>query len=129
VNEPQGTLTGIQLKIMKLVWEKGDTGISASDIWKGLATKRPVARTTVLTMVQRLEKRGWLQRFGQERASVYRATCAKEEVVGRLASGFVKEFFGGSASQLVMSLLGSKQLQPEEIARLRDVLSEAEGKK
>jgi predicted transcriptional regulator len=128
MRQPEGSLTGIQLQIMEVIWKSGDEGIQPSEIWQELSAKRAVARTTVLTMVTRLEKRGWLLRFGEERATRYRAACSKENAANRLAAGFVDEFFGGSASQLVMSLLGSKQLNPEEINRLRTILSEASEK-
>ena len=74
-------------------------------------------------MVQRLEKRGWLRRSNQDVAR-YRATCTRDEAAGRLANSFVDEFFGGSASQLVSSLLGSRRIKKDELARLRKLLGE-----
>ena len=45
------------------------------------------------------------------------------------ASGFVADFFGGSASELVTSLLGSKQLERDDIQRLRELLDSRLNKK
>lgn len=126
--KPKGGLTGTQLEIMEAVWSAGSGGISVAEIWHLLAAQRAVARTTVLTMVARLEKRGWLVRKEAGRAFRYFATRGKAQASSGLAARFVDEFFGGSASELVMSLLGSKRIQPEELEKVRKLLDEAEGK-
>jgi hypothetical protein len=43
-----------------------------------------------------------------------------------MAEGFVDDFFGGSASRLVVSLLGGKRLKPKEVQRLRKLLEAPE---
>jgi penicillinase repressor len=50
------------------------------------------------------------------------AALCREETAAALAGGFVEDFFDGSASNLVMSLLDSKRLKPNEIEQLRSVL-------
>lgn len=123
---PDGTLTGTQLELMEAVWAAGAAGITVADLWQALSTRRPVARTTVLTTVQRLEKRGWLRRSGIGRTAQYLATLDRSAAAGRLAAGFVDEFFAGSATALVSSLLGSRRLRKSELARLRKLLDEEE---
>ena len=125
---PQGTLTGTQLEIMESVWAHGPDGLAVGEIWQALAARRTVARTTVLTLVSRLEKRGWLVQTRSERAYRYRAARGKTEASQRLAAEFADTFFGGSASRLVMSLLGSKRIHPDELERLRTLLAEARGR-
>lgn len=122
---PEGTLTSGQYEIMEVVWDAGRAGASVADVWQAISERRGVARTTVLNLVDRLEKRGWLRRKEQDGANRYVATVTKVRTNSALASGFVQEFFGGSASNLVMSLLGTEQLDGAEIARLRKLLAEA----
>ena len=124
MKKPQGTLTGTQLEIMEAVWAGSPEGLGAGEIWQALFARRPVARTTVLTLVGRLEKRGWLVQDKEGRSYRYRAARGREEASRQLASEFTDAFFGGSASRLVMSLLGSKRIQPEELRRLRQILKE-----
>ena len=82
----------------------------------------------MLTVVHRLEKREWLRRTGSERSFRYVAARKRSEATGRLAAKFVDDFFDGSASRFVMSLLGSKKIKPDEIHRLRELLRTREGK-
>ncbi len=124
--KPKGTLTGSQAEIMEAIWTGPPEGLMAGEIWQSVSAKRPTARTTVLTLVSRLEKRGWLLQEKAARGYRYRAACGKKEATQRLAAEFADAYFEGSASQLVMSLLGSKRIGPEEIQRLRKLLDSVE---
>lgn len=119
---PQGNLTPTQYEIMQIVWDRGAEGATVSEIWQDTSVERPVARTTVLNLVDRLEKRGWLIRQTGTGANRYVAAKGREETARVLARDFVDDFFGGSASQLVMSLLGERRLDADEVERLRRLL-------
>ena len=122
MTKPDGTLTAAQHEIMAAVWEKDAEGATVTEIWRAVAAGRRVGRTTILNLVDRLEKRGWLVRRDREKPCHYLAALGREETAAALAGGFVDDFFAGSASNLVMSLLGAKQLQPGEIEQLRRLL-------
>jgi predicted transcriptional regulator len=110
---------------MAVVWGRGDQGATVADIWQAVADQRQVGRTTILNLVDRLERRGWLVRRDHKKPCHYLAALGREETAVFLAGGFVDDFFAGSASNLVMSLLGSKRLKPGEIDRLRQILASA----
>ena len=120
--EPAGSLTSIQHEIMGVVWDSGAEGATVTEIWQAIATQREVGRTTILNLISRLAKRDWLVRRDHRKPTHYLAALGREETAAVLAGGFVEDFFGGSASNLVMSLLGSKRLKPSEIEQLRGVL-------
>jgi predicted transcriptional regulator len=123
--KPEGTLTSAQHEIMAVVWQSAAQGATVSAIWQAVAAQRQVGRTTILNLVDRLERRGWLVRRDRAKPCHYLAALSREETAVFLAGGFVDDFFAGSASNLVMSLLGSKRLKPGEIERLRSVLESA----
>jgi BlaI family transcriptional regulator, penicillinase repressor len=122
--KPQGLLTAAQIEIMEVIWQQGKTGATVAEIWQAISAKRDVARTTVLTMVNRLEHRGWLLRKHGDRGLHYIAARGKEGVTRQMAAQFVDEMFGGSAVELVRSLLGTQQITWEEIRRLRELLDQ-----
>ncbi len=119
---PEGTITPAQYEIMEVIWAHGNAGATVAEIWHAVSAERPVVRTTVLNLVDRLEKRGWLGR--EHIAGVYRytATASRDKTAALLASEFMDNFFGGSATSLVMSLLGSKRVKPADVERLRSLL-------
>ena len=123
--EPQGELTEAQLEVMEAVWAVGEKGATVAEIWEAIATKRQVARTTVLTMVTRLEERGWLTRSAMGRAHRYLAQKPRQQAVAQLARRFVQAFFSGSPSALLKSLLGEEHISPEELERLKKLVRES----
>lgn len=122
---PKGNLTAAQYELMETAWDRGSRGASVAEIWQVVSATRPVGRTTILNLVRRLERRGWLVRRRGQGADRYLAAVSRPQTAALLANSFVDDFFGGSASNLVMSLLGSGQLNPDEIRRLRRVLASA----
>jgi predicted transcriptional regulator len=72
-----------------------------------------------------LEKRGWLIRRGSKKPARYVAGLDQEKTAALLAGRFADDFFGGSASELVMSLLGSGKFSTDEVQRLRRLLESA----
>lgn len=120
--DPDGTLTAAQHEILEVIWGSGKSGATIAEIWGAIGQQRSVARTTILNQVDRLEKRGWLKRYEHADGFRYIASQPRQQVARGLAVEFVDSFFGGSASELVMSLLGSKKLSAAEISRLKALL-------
>lgn len=122
MEKPKGNLTEAQLEIMELLWDRSPAEATAAEVWQALQPSREVARTTVLTLLQRLEKRGWLLREGDGRGAVYRPAARPDETSTRLATDFLASYFGGSASRLVQSLLGGQQVTADEVKEMRKLL-------
>ena len=59
--KPDGKLTAVQFEIMQLLWDRS-SGMTVGEIWDTILEKREVSRTTVLTLVDRLEKETWHDR-------------------------------------------------------------------
>ena len=121
---PEGSITPTQHEILDAVWNAGPAGMTVAEIWQAVSKSRPVARTTVLNLVDRLEKRGWLKRSADEGVNRFTAGISRERTHESLAQGFVDDFFGGSASHLMMSLLGSGRLSRDEIRELQRLVEE-----
>jgi predicted transcriptional regulator len=129
VSKPEGNLTATQYEILRAVWAAGSAGATVAEIWQAIAPNREVGRTTVLNLVDRLEKRGWLARTGESRSYRYLAPLGQAETDALLARQFVDDFFEGSASNLLLSLLGSKRIRREDVEQLRRIMESTEGKR
>ncbi len=114
------TLTGQELEIMKVVWEREQATVR--DVYEVLLKRRKVAYTTVMTMMKILEQKGFLRKSQEERAYVYRPAQPKRQVIGVMVRDFINRVFNGSAEPLLVHLVEEHHLSPkdlEEIARLR----------
>ncbi len=123
-----GTLTPAQYEIMEYIWKTGRCGASVGMIWKEISKTRSVSRTTVLNLVDRLEKRDFV--FRQEarpnqdgHANRFVSNVSRRKTCAKLLKNFVDDYYEGSASQLVQALLRFKCLSENEIISLREVLA------
>jgi BlaI family penicillinase repressor len=114
------TLTGQELEIMKIVWER--ERVTVRDVYEALLERRKVAYTTVMTMMKILERKGFLKKSQEDRAYLYRPAQPKRQVIGVLVRDFINRVFNGSAEPLLVHLVEEHHLSAkdlEEIARLR----------
>jgi predicted transcriptional regulator len=119
-------LSDAQLEIMRIIWPCGETTVT--EVWRAIASRRTVARNTVLTVMDRLEKRGWLCKRKVANTHLYRATVSERATLGDFAKRFVDTVFGGSAESLVMALLEGRGVSAAEASRIRKRIDEARRK-
>ena len=114
------------MEIMNVVWNRGEATVA--DVWKALVSRRKVARSTVLTMLMRLEEKGWLSCDEEGHAFRYRAAVPREATLGEMVRRLVDTAFGGSAEGLVMALLHDRGVSKEEAKRIKKMIDRAEDK-
>jgi predicted transcriptional regulator len=117
-------LSEAQIEIMNVVWDRGE--VTVAEVWKTLSARRRVARNTVLTMMERLQERGWLHCESGEHAFRYRAAVPREAVQGMMVRRLLDSAFNGSAEGLAMALLDGRGLTDDEAKRIRDLIGQAE---
>ena len=119
-----GQLTPVELEIMKVLWESG--AASVQEVQQRMESTRAPAYTTVQTMLNILVRKGKAKRTMVERSYRYRAAISREKALGNSLRDIVRRMFGGSAEALVMSLVETRQLTPETLQRLNELVAEAE---
>ncbi len=126
-HRPEEAPTGAQLEILQII-SKSDDGMTAAEVWQHIQSQRPIARTTIITLMQRLQERGWMSREGEGRGAIYRALYNPEEATNAIVDGFLGRYFGGSPASMMMSLLGAGRVSEEELSRLRELLAKEDKK-
>jgi len=115
-------LTDAELEIMHVVWELD--GGTVREVHELLNQQRPLAYTTVMTMMNILEEKGHLTRRKEGRAFRYQPVRPKSQVISGMVEDFVGRVFEGSATPLVLSLVKDHKISKkdlEEIARMIEV--------
>ena len=115
MRKPSPTLTPQELELMKLVWARGQATVR--DCYEALLAERRIAYTSVMTMMNVLEKKGHLRKRAAGRSFVYRPTRPQRQVIGGMVREFVERVFGGSAEPLLAHLV-EERLSPEELDAL-----------
>ncbi len=106
-------LTEHELEIMHVVWQCSSATVR--DVYEELLKRRKIAYTTVMTMMGILEQKGYLKKSRGEKAYLYRPAQAKRRVLGSMVNDFVNCVFHGSAKPLLVHLVESERLSPEEL--------------
>jgi BlaI family penicillinase repressor len=117
-------LTPLELEIMKVLWETGPANVQLVQ----QRLERELAYTTVQTMLNVLQRKGKVKRTLKDKAYFYRPAVSRHQVVGHAVGDLIDRMFGGSAESLVMSLVETRQLTPEKLSRLKDLLEEKESR-
>ena len=115
-------LTPLELEIMNVLWETGAANVQTVQ----QQLKRELAYTTVQTMLNILHRKSKVKRTLKERAYFYKPAVTRRQVVSQHVGDLVERLFGGSAESLVMSLVETKHLTPEKLARLNKLVKESE---
>jgi BlaI family transcriptional regulator, penicillinase repressor len=98
-------LPSLELQCMKALWALGEATVE--DIRARLLPTRPLAYTTVMTVMDRLARKGMAERRKRGRAHLYSSAIAQEAVREHALERLVENFFGGSREQLRNHLAGA----------------------
>jgi predicted transcriptional regulator len=115
-----GTLTEAELRIMNVLWGKGSGTVQ--QVLDSITEKPVLAYNSVLTTIRVLERKGYLKHLKDGRAHVYTPLVGKKEATRSEIRHLVGRFFRNSHEQLVLNLLEEQGIEPEELARLRQML-------
>ena len=102
--------------------------MSVRDAVRLFGAPRHLARTTVLTMMERLRKKGYLARNDDGRVYLYSPSQPRKDVLARAVKGFVDKALGGSVSPIVAYLSREAQLSDADLEELRKLVHELESK-
>lgn len=116
-------LTPLELQIMQVLWRDGPSNVL--HVQKNLAGTE-LAYTTVQTMLNVLHRKGRVRRRLRGRAFDYAAVVSREAILKQTVRDLVDRMFGGSPEELLMSLVKTRQLEPERLAELSRRLADEE---
>jgi predicted transcriptional regulator len=120
----RGDLPDLELACLAVLWEGGD--MTVREVRDRLLATRPLAYTTVLTVLDRLVRKGAASRRRAGRAHVFHAEYQKDASLDRAVSKIVATYFGGSRESLLAYLSSGAPpagvAAPERLARLDESL-------
>ena len=112
----------VELQIMNVVWEKGKATVH--DVKDVLGRGRKPAYSTILTMMRKLEAKGYLEHDVDERTYVYQPTISRKVVRHGILGDILDRLFEGSPSLLLNSLVEQNRLTEKELRKIRKLIKE-----
>ena len=112
--------TKAELEILQVLWEFGPSTVRFVN--DRLNEKREVNYTSTLKQMQILTEKGILKRDESQMKHIYIPVEAEEKTKVQLLDRFVNTLYRGSASQLMMQLLGNEKTSKAEIEEIKRLL-------
>lgn len=121
-----GRFTEAELELMNILWESGQSTVQ--EVVLRLPPGRPLAYTTVQTVLNVLHRKGSVRRKLRDRAYHYEAAVSRFDAASTALRDLVGKLFGGSAEELVLAMVKSRQLSPQKLSELRKLVEDADGR-
>lgn len=113
-------LTVPQLEIMKEVWRLEEATVR--DVYEALRAKRPIAYTTVMTMMKTMEARGHLRKRVDGRTFIYQAVEPQNKALRRIVGDFLDKVFNGAAEPLLAHLVQERKLSQKDLDKVANMI-------
>jgi BlaI family transcriptional regulator, penicillinase repressor len=114
-----------ELEALKILWERGEITVrDLADAMNASAASPSdeLAYTTVLSLLQVMEQKGFVEHRREGKAYVYLPTIPRQSTVRRLASTFLERVFDGAVDEYLVHALESKRLSAAELDQLDAML-------
>jgi predicted transcriptional regulator len=116
-------ITDRQFEVLGLLWEHGP--LTVRELLGHLPRGNALPYTTVLGLLQNMEKAGLVTHDAEKQTHRYRPLVSREQATGNLLADFLKRFFHNSAERLVLSLVDARHLSPEDLREIEAKLAQA----
>jgi predicted transcriptional regulator len=109
------------LEILQVLWQEGPSTVRVVND-KLNEQKREVAYTSTLKLMQIMVEKGILKRDESSMKHVYEPVLEEKKAKGFLLERFVASMYQGSASSLILQLLGHKKASKKELEAIKEIL-------
>lgn len=122
-------LTARELEIMHVFWERSASDkpieLTVTEVRDALERAgRELAYTTVATLVRILVEKAFLKQTNEERPFLYCSIRSFDDVSGSMLGEMIQKVFGGSHEKLLLRLLEERELKPNELEKIKEILKE-----
>jgi BlaI family transcriptional regulator, penicillinase repressor len=127
-DETRPALSDAEREVLKVLWDHGpDTVREINELLSGQGQQW--TRSTVITLLQRLERKGYVASDRSQFAFVFRAAVSREDVMHQRLTEVAQELSAGEAAPLVLAFAQRHRFTAAEIQRFRQMIDQMEAKR
>jgi BlaI family transcriptional regulator, penicillinase repressor len=104
-------ITPGEFELMEILWSAGEA--SVREVWQNVIPRRPLAYTTVMTVLDKMHRKGILAQRKQGKAYIYSPAINREQALAAVVEHVLKTYFNDSPSEL-LRFIGSRQNELEK---------------
>lgn len=113
--------TKTEMDVLRILWTSGPSTVRFVHD-KLNEQKEAVIYTSTLKLMQVMKEKGMLERDESQMKHIYKAIWEEGAVKGSLLGRFVDTIYDGSASNLMIALLGNEKTSAEELKKIKELL-------
>ncbi len=117
-------ISDTELEVLKVLWDR--PAGTVREILEELQPQKRWAYTTVQTLLNRLQTKGYVRSDKSGSAHIYRAAVSRDQLLQQRLNDLSRKLCEGTASPLLLALVEGVRFTPEEIDRLRKLLDQLE---
>jgi len=117
----------LEMQILSVLWDRGDS--TARQVLETMPDGKRRAYTSILSVMQVMEKKGLLRHTNRGVAHVYSPAVHRKKIIRPFIHKVVNEVFGGRPSAMMQALLTETPISDAELARIHQLLEQARAHK
>jgi predicted transcriptional regulator len=114
----------LEMQVLSVLWERGPSTVR--EALEAMPDGKARAYTTILTVLQMMEKKGLVSHVARGNAHLYQARVSRQEVTGPWLRGLVRQVFGGSAATALQHLLAEERVSRRELDEIKEIIARHE---
>jgi predicted transcriptional regulator len=112
----------LELQVLSVLWDQGPCRVH--DVRDALPDQKHRAYTTVLAVLQSLERKKLVGHTRDGNANVYAAKVKRDSVLEPLMKRMLRHVFAGRASDAVAALIASDRIDDAELAQIQQLIND-----
>ncbi|HEY3963181.1 MAG TPA: BlaI/MecI/CopY family transcriptional regulator [Planctomycetaceae bacterium] len=116
-------MSDAEREVLKVLWEHGPSGVREV-LARMTSSGQGWSRSTVITLLQRLEKKGYVRSDKSRFAFIFSAAVSREDEMRARMNDLAGELCNGDALPLVLAFTQSHRFSPEELAKFRQMIDD-----
>jgi predicted transcriptional regulator len=114
----------LEMQVLSVLWQRGASTVRA--VMEVMPDGKARAYTTILSVMQVMEKKGLVSHVAEGNVHVYQARVSRQKVTGPWLRGLVRQVFGGSAATALQHLLAEERVSRRELDEIKEIIARHE---
>lgn len=118
-------LSEAEFMVMRIIWDNGEN-VNSDLIVSEFNRQKPWKRSAILTVLKRLETKGFVSCRKNNRHNVYQAVVKENDYLTFESKNFLEKVCGNSVKNFVATLYNSKHISKQDLEELKQFIEEGE---
>jgi predicted transcriptional regulator len=117
----------LEMQILSVLWERDNATVR--EVLEAMPDGKKRAYTSILSVMQVMEKKGLLKHTTRGAAHVYSPAVKKKKIIQPFMRKVLNEVFGGKPSAMMQALLTETSISDNEMTQIQKILKETKHRK